>query len=182
MKKVQAYATQRRFFKLGSLTLGSFAFLSLISTLLLFAQEKKASVAPGGADLEAVSSESLVEITTIGRKSGKSRTTTIWFIYDNGHFYIQSGKGGKTSWYRNLKKNKQIDVKVADLTFTAFVQFITDSTETERIHEMFRSKYLRARLAGWVGSDVGHGKVVQIGLPFSKSCLFSNSYKFDDSC
>ena len=65
-----------------------------------------------------------------------------------------------------MKKNKQIDIKIGDLTFTATAQFIDDSTETERIHEMFRSKYLRARLAGWVGSDVGHGKVVKIGLPF----------------
>ena len=169
MKTVHTHALQRRFLMLLSLSVFSFVSLilaSLASTPLLLAQEKKVSSAPTRADLEAVASESLVEITTIGRKSGKPRTTTIWFIYEKGHFYIQSGQGGKTSWYRNLKKNKQIDIKIADLTFTATAQFIDNSAETERIHEIFNSKYLRARLASWVGSDVGHGKVVKIGLPF----------------
>ena len=163
MKRVRIRAFQGRFFVLLSL---SFILISLGSSPLLLAQEKKANLTSTQADLETVSSESLVEITTVGRKSGKPRKTTIWFIYDTDHFYIQSGQGGKTSWYRNLKKNKQIDVKIAHLTFTGTAQFIDDSTETERIHEMFRSKYLRARLAGWIGSDVGHGKVVKIGLPF----------------
>jgi deazaflavin-dependent oxidoreductase (nitroreductase family) len=138
----------------------------LESSSLLLAQEKKSSPPPTRADLEALASESLVEITTTGRKSGKPRTSTIWFIYDKGRFYIQSGQRGKTSWYRNLKKNKRICIKIVDLTFIGMAQFIDDSAETERIHEMFRSKYLRARLAGWVGSDVGHGKVVEIALPF----------------
>ena len=166
MTKTRTCAFQRRFFVILSLSFISFILVSLESIPPLFAQEKKANSSPTRADLEAVAAESLVEITTIGRKSDKPRTITIWFIYDNGHFYIQSGQGGKTSWYRNMKKNKQIDIKIGDLTFTATAQFIDDSTETERIHEMFRSKYLRARLAGWVGSDVGHGKVVKIGLPF----------------
>ena len=118
------------------------------------------------ADLEARASETIVEITTIGRKSGKPRTIPIWFIYERGRFYIQAGNDGKTAWYRNLKKNSQIGLKIGDLTFTGKARFIDDPTETERIHEMFRDKYLRARLAAWVGSQVGHGRVVEIDLPF----------------
>lgn len=121
---------------------------------------------PSRADLEARASESIVEITTIGRKSGKPRTIPIWFIYERSRFYIQAGNDGKTAWYRNLKKNNQIDLKIRDLTFTGRAQFIDDPTATERIHEMFRSKYLRARLAAWVGSQVGHGRVVEIELLF----------------
>lgn len=166
MTRIRTPALQRRFFVLLRLTLFSFIVASLGSTVLLLAQEKKTNSTPSRADLEAVAAESVVEITTLGRKSGKPRTTTIWFIYDAGHFYIQSGQGGKTSWYQNLKENKRIDIKIADLTFTGTAQFIDDSAETERIHEMFRSKYLRARLAGWFGSEVGRGKVIEIALQF----------------
>lgn len=167
MTRIRTHAFQRRFLVLLSLSLTSaLALASLGSTSLLFAQEKKANSTPRQADLEAVAAESLVEITTTGRKSGKPRTTTIWFIYDAGHFYIQSGQGGKTSWYQNLKKNRRIGIKILDLTFTGTAQFIDDPAETERIHEMFRSKYLRARLAGWFGSGVGQGKVVEIALSF----------------
>lgn len=166
MAKTKVSDLQRRFLVCVSLGFISFMLVSFGSSALLLAEEKNASATPTRADIEAVAGESLVEITTIGRKSNKPRMTTIWFIYDTGHFYIQSGRGGKTSWYRNLKKNKQIDIKIADLTFTGTAQFIDDVAETKRIHEMFRSKYLRARLASWVGSDVGHGKVVRIGPLF----------------
>ena len=121
---------------------------------------------PTRAQLETVSEESLVDITTVGRKSGKPRTATIWFVYEKNHLYIQSGQGGKTAWYQNLKKNRHISMKIGDLTFTGQAHFIDDPQETERIHELFRSKYLRARLASWTGSQVGHGKVVEIELSF----------------
>lgn len=132
-------------------------------TGVLLAEDGKT---PTRAQLETVAEESLVEITTIGRKSGKPRTTTIWFVYEKNHLYIQSGQGGKTSWYQNLKKNRHIDMEIGNLTFTGQAHFIDNPQETERIHELFRSKYLRARLASWTGSEVGHGKVVEIELPF----------------
>lgn len=128
----------------------------------LSAQEGKS---PTRADLEKVADQSNVEITTIGRKSGKSHTKPIWFVYDQGHFYLQSGGEGKTDWYLNLKKNPQITLKIDTLTFTGKVKFIADPEETERIHELFRSKYLTARLAGAVGSSIGHGRAVEVELP-----------------
>jgi deazaflavin-dependent oxidoreductase (nitroreductase family) len=114
------------------------------------------------ADLQQVANESNVEITTIGRKSGKPHTKPIWFVYDQGHLYLQAGQEGKTDWYQNLKKNPQITLKIGTLTFTGKAQFIDDPQETERIHNLFRQKYLRARLAGVVGSSIGHGRAVEV--------------------
>jgi len=127
----------------------------------LFAQESKS---PTRADLEKVADQSTVDITTIGRTSGKSHTKPIWFVYDQGHFYLQSGGEGKTDWYLNLKKNPQITLKIDTLTFTGKAKFIADPKETGRIHEVFRSKYLTARLAGAVGSSIGHGRAVEVEL------------------
>ena len=155
-------ALRRYFLLFCSLSLA----LGLAGWAVLDSPAQESGPSSSRADLEARASESIVEITTIGRKSGKPRTIPIWFIYEHDRFYIQAGNDGKTSWYRNLKKNSQIGLKIEDLTFTAKAQFIDDPTETERIHEMFRSKYLRARLASWFGSQVGHGRVVEIELPF----------------
>lgn len=118
------------------------------------------------ADLEKVADQSTLEITTIGRKSGKPHTKPIWFVYDQDRLYLQAGKGGKTDWYRNLKKNPQMTLKIDTLTFNGRAKFITDPEETERIHGLFRSKYLTARLLGLVGSSIGHGEVVEVELPF----------------
>lgn len=122
------------------------------------------TTAPTHADLEQVASQSTVEITTIGRKSGKLRTIPIWFVYAQGHFYIQSGQDGKSDWYQNLKKDPQVKLTIGTLTFTGKAKFIDDEKETERIHGLFRSKYLRARFANLIGSQVGHGKVIEVEI------------------
>ncbi|HXG18203.1 MAG TPA: nitroreductase family deazaflavin-dependent oxidoreductase [Methylomirabilota bacterium] len=128
----------------------------------LCAQEGK----PGTrAELEKAANESTVEITTIGRKSGKPHTKPVWFVYDQGHFYLQSGKEGKSDWYQNLQKNPQITLKIGALTFAGKARFIDDPQESERIHGLFSSKYLLARAAGVVGSSIGHGKVVEVEIP-----------------
>jgi deazaflavin-dependent oxidoreductase (nitroreductase family) len=144
-------------------------FLALVvgTTLLvnppasLFAQEAR-TVAK--ADLEKVANESTVEITTTGRKSGKAHTKPIWFVYDQGRLYLQSGKGGKSDWYQNLKKNPQMTLKIGTVTFQGKAKFIDDQKETERIHGLFSAKYIGARLAGMVGSSIGHGKAVEVEL------------------
>ena len=112
--------------------------------------------------LAQVANESTLEITTIGRKSGQPRTKPIWFVYDQGALYIQSGQDGKTHWYRNLQKTPRMQLKIGQLTLTGKAQFVTDTDETARVHDLFRSKYALARAAGFVGSSIGHGKVVLV--------------------
>jgi len=127
----------------------------------LLAQEDKAAQK---VDLEKVADQSTVELTTLGRKSGKPHTKPVWFVYDQGHFYLQSGKDGKTDWYQNLKKNSQVTLKIGTVTANGKAKFINDAKETERIHELFSKKYLTARIAGAVGSSIGHGKAVEVEL------------------
>jgi deazaflavin-dependent oxidoreductase (nitroreductase family) len=128
---------------------------------LLLAQGSKA---PTRADLEKVADQSTVDLTTTGRTSGKPHTKPIWFVYDQGHLYLQSGKEGKTDWYQNLQKNSQLTLKVGTVTASGKAKFINDPKEAERIHELFSKKYLTARLAGAVGSSIGHGKAVEVEL------------------
>lgn len=124
-----------------------------------FAQSEKSVTK---ADLQQVVNESTVEITTIGRTSGKPHTKPIWFVYDQGHLYLQAGKEGKTDWYQNLKKDPQMTLKIGAVSFSGKAQFIEDPKETERIHGLFSQKYMAARIAGVVGSSIGHGLAVEV--------------------
>jgi len=80
-----------------------------------------------------------------------------------GRLYVQSGKDGKTDWYRNLIKTPAVSMRIGELAMTGVAVPIEDLTEITRVHELFRQKYLRARMAEWIGSDTGRGKVVQLG-------------------
>ncbi|HSP98271.1 MAG TPA: nitroreductase family deazaflavin-dependent oxidoreductase [Candidatus Dormibacteraeota bacterium] len=107
---------------------------------------------------------STLELTTTGRTSGAPRTVTIWFVADDqGRLYVQSGKGGTTDWYRNLLKTPAVKIRIAELAMSGVAAPVEDLTEVARVHELFRQKYLRARVAEWIGSETGHGKVVQLG-------------------
>jgi deazaflavin-dependent oxidoreductase (nitroreductase family) len=49
----------------------------------------------------ALAQDRVVDITTIGRKTGQPRRIEIWFHRWNGRIYI-TGSPGRRSWYANL--------------------------------------------------------------------------------
>lgn len=52
----------------------------------------------------ALQTDSTIDITTIGRKSGQPRRIEIWFRQVNGRVTI-TGTPGKRDWYANLLQN-----------------------------------------------------------------------------
>ncbi|ROO52600.1 deazaflavin-dependent oxidoreductase (nitroreductase family) [Micromonospora sp. Llam0] len=77
--------------------------------------------------------ERIVDITTIGRRTGRPRRIEIFFYRANGATYLCSGAGGgATSWYANLRTNPAFTFHLkngirADLP--AHATTVTDSTE-----------------------------------------------------
>lgn len=113
------------------------------------------------ADDAAWRDASTVELTTIGRKSGQPRTVTIWFVYGD-RLYVQSGKDGKTDWYQNLLKTPAVTVKVGEREMQGQAKPVEDPAEAARVHELFKQKYLSARVMSWFGGGFGTGKAVAI--------------------
>jgi deazaflavin-dependent oxidoreductase (nitroreductase family) len=113
-------------------------------------------------DLDPSQGESEVRLTTVGRSSGSPRTVTIWFVRDQDRLYVQSGKDGKTNWHRNVLANPGVSLAFDSLQLTGRAVPIDDEAETQRVHELFRAKYLTARIMGWFGGGFGTGRVVRI--------------------
>lgn len=53
---------------------------------------------------EALERERTVDITTIGRRTGRPRRIEIWFYNVEGRLYI-TGTPGRRNWYANLLSN-----------------------------------------------------------------------------
>ncbi|MDG4774192.1 nitroreductase/quinone reductase family protein [Solwaraspora sp. WMMD792] len=81
--------------------------------------------------------ERIVDITTIGRRTGRPRRIEIFFYRTNGATYLCSGAGGgATSWYANLRANPAFTFHLkngirADLP--AHATTVTDSTERAEV-------------------------------------------------
>jgi deazaflavin-dependent oxidoreductase (nitroreductase family) len=137
--------------------------LPILGLLALLAAPAAAGGPVYEAQLRTFAEASTVALTTIGRKSGEPRTVTIWFVVDaQGRLYVQSGSGGTTDWYQNLRQTPAVSLLIGELAMTARAEPIDDAAETARVHELYRQKYLRARITGWFGGEVGHGRVVAL--------------------
>ncbi|HET7738973.1 MAG TPA: nitroreductase/quinone reductase family protein [Tepidiformaceae bacterium] len=87
------------------------------------------------ATRNALETDRVVDITTIGRKTGEPKRIEIWIHAVNGTYFI-TGTPGTRSWYANLLGNPAITVHLkkavkADLRGTAHP--ITDPVEREHL-------------------------------------------------
>ncbi|MEM9513767.1 MAG: nitroreductase family deazaflavin-dependent oxidoreductase [Actinomycetota bacterium] len=88
--------------------------------------------ASGGRWGNTVSSMPVVELHTVGRKSGRPRTTMLTApIIDDGTYVIVASKGGDDrdpDWYRNLVAEPKVALTV-DGTKTEFTAHVADDAE-----------------------------------------------------
>jgi len=48
-----------------------------------------------------------ITITVTGRKSGRTISLPIWFVWDDGKLYLLPVKGSDTQWYKNVLRTPQ---------------------------------------------------------------------------
>ena len=122
------------------------------------------AAAPDAERLAKLRDVSTVEISTVGRKTGKIHTRPVWFVVDGDKLWVQAGKDGKADWYRNLKKTPEVKLKIKNETFTASAAPNDDPAVVERVHRMFLDKYTTAWLLSFVRSSIGRGRPVELTL------------------
>lgn len=116
----------------------------------------------------ALNQDDTIDITTIGRKSGRPRRIEIWFKRVNGRTYI-TGTPGRRDWYANLQANPLFTFHLkqslrADLPARA--RLITDEAERRRI--------LSAPVMAWYHSQVPSLDELVAGSPLVE-VLFEES-------
>ena len=84
----------------------------------------------------ALAQDRVIDITTIGRKTGEPRRIEIWFHRLDGRYYITGTPGRPRDWYANLVAHPEFtfhlkESATADLAATA--RPVTDTAEREKI-------------------------------------------------
>jgi deazaflavin-dependent oxidoreductase (nitroreductase family) len=82
-----------------------------------------------------------INLSVTGRKSGRTISQPVWFVYDDDKVYLLPVRGSDTQWYKNVLKNPsiRIDARGADAEFQAVA--ITDQARVSSVVEKFRAKY-----------------------------------------
>jgi deazaflavin-dependent oxidoreductase (nitroreductase family) len=108
---------------------------------------KEASVA---YRLAAQKDRSTLQLTTLGRRTGKRHTVTIWFLVDGETLYLVTMKM-RRDWPRNIVNNGSVEVKIDGRVFKGHAKQIRDSKRLEHVQKLLREKYWAAWLGSWFG-------------------------------
>ena len=82
-----------------------------------------------------------ITLSVVGRKSGRSISNPVWFVWDEDHLYLLPVRGSDTQWYKNALKNPSIRIDVGGAEAEFKSTLITDRKQVASIVEKFRAKY-----------------------------------------
>jgi hypothetical protein len=101
--------------------------------------------------LESLKERSTCQITTRGRRTGRSHTVTIWFVVgDNGRIHLGTLKMGR-DWPKNLAANPDVILEIGDLRLSGRAEQVSEESGRARIESLIVGKYWGAWIGSWFG-------------------------------
>ncbi len=82
-----------------------------------------------------------ITISVSGRKSGRTISNPIWFVYEDNQLYLLPVQGSDTQWYKNVLSNPKVTIRAgkSEAEFTAVP--ITEASLVASVVHKFRKKY-----------------------------------------
>lgn len=94
----------------------------------------------------------VIDLTTIGRSTGRLHRIEIWFAEHNRSLYLLSGGGCRSDWVRNLVVDPMVIVRAGGLGHRALGRVVDDPIEKRLARDTVFAKYASrygGDLAGW---------------------------------
>jgi deazaflavin-dependent oxidoreductase (nitroreductase family) len=91
--------------------------------------------------LQGAAHEREVQLTTIGRQTGKPRRVTIWIGTDGNRLFIRSGEGMRRHWPQNLLAKGEGVVRLGKSEIKVKPRLVTDPAEARAVSGLYKSKY-----------------------------------------
>ena len=82
-----------------------------------------------------------IDITVIGRKSGRAISIPVWFASEGSTLYLLPVQGSDTQWYKNLQVKPSLRIAAGEAHVELKPDFITDPKQVAAITEKFRTRY-----------------------------------------
>ena len=82
-------------------------------------------------------------LITTGRKTGRPRVTPLQYEEHNGVIYVASARGEQADWFRNLRANPRVEVRVKARRFPGLAEPITDPARIADFLELRLARHPR---------------------------------------
>lgn len=93
---------------------------------------------------EELQHERVLYLTTIGRKSGQTRTIEIWFVTHQQRFYLLAERGLQAQWVQNILANPAVSIRLKQQDLRGRGRVLDrerDRQEWQAVAELSRRKY-----------------------------------------
>lgn len=90
---------------------------------------------------ESLAQSSEITITVKGRKSGRSISIPVWFVWESDKLNLLPVQGSDTQWYKNVLKNPSIRIEAGGAEAEVQAVPVKDATQVKSVVEKFRNKY-----------------------------------------
>ncbi len=100
--------------------------------------------------LAPLADQSLLHITTRGRRTGKPHTVPIWFVADDTTLYLAT-LNAKRDWVRNVRRTPEVTLALGSLRVRGRASVVTDPVLEARIRDLLARKYWMAWIGSWFG-------------------------------
>jgi deazaflavin-dependent oxidoreductase (nitroreductase family) len=88
----------------------------------------------------------VAELTTVGRKTGQSRTVELRFVYWDGKFYASSARVSGKHWCQNMLKNPAVEIKADGRRYRCRAKQVTSEDLKKKILTLRDSPALMDRV------------------------------------
>ena len=103
-------------------------------------------------------------LTTTGRVTGKPHEIEIWFGLKDNTIYLLSGNMDRSDWFKNLRRNPSVTVRVGKQTFNATARLVKDEQEELTARNLVADKYNERKVNGSLSNYARSALVVGIDL------------------
>ena len=86
---------------------------------------------------------SVLDLTTVGRVTGRPHTIEIWFAHRDSIIYMLSGGGDRSDWVRNLMQDPRVRVRAGRVEYPGLGRVVVDPEEDRLAREAVFDKYVR---------------------------------------
>ena len=82
-----------------------------------------------------------IDISVIGRKSGRTISNPVWFVLEGDDLLLLPVQGTDTQWYKNVLSNPTIRINARGAEAELRAVAITDGKRVASVVQKFRNKY-----------------------------------------
>ena len=104
-------------------------------------------------DLRTLADEDFCYLTTTGRVTGRPHEIEIWFslVPETRTLYMLSGGRDRSDWVKNLRRDPEVTVRIADEHLSGRARETSDAKEDGLARRLLVEKYESSpgRLANW---------------------------------